>query len=124
MDVLGPLVLAAAAAIGGVSGFNRLKRARLRTDEDARNGWLAHFPGDRVTESVVSRDGRAALVDTSWGTGVLCRGGAMARRLDGAEVAQVSDGLEIRFNSVDLPRIRVLLPDAVADRWADRIAES
>ena len=115
-------VAAVAAAVTALRWA--LARGRL-TREDVAQAWRQSFPGDHVSDSVVSRDGRVALVQTDWGAGVVCRNGRMARRLDGALVEAVHDGLAIRFeHDITAPRLHLTLDPADAARWQERIEEA
>ncbi len=119
MDPVAPL-LVAAAAFGGYVGFFR-KRRRLNDAPTVEAAWRASYPGDEIRDSVVSTDGRAGLVETSWGAGLVCRGGTVARRLDGAEAELDSGGLLIRLPDLDPPRIHLALEPGAAALWQERI---
>ena len=112
--------IAAAAAFSGISAFRRWRQAKLAAPCDA---WRAAYPGDRVRDSIVSEDGRTALVETDWGCGVICRQGRVARRLDRAETDIGPEGLSIRLRDIDVPRVTVKLGRADAALWHDKIVE-
>ena len=116
-----PPLLAASAVIYGVKRF---LHGRLTSEDAARTAWLAAFPGDTVRRAITSRDGRSALVETNWGTGVICRKGRFARRLDGAEVWTGSNGLSISFHDITAPHVHVDLTAADAAAWQERIEEA
>lgn len=121
MGPAAPLVVLA-AAMGGFGLFRRLTgRPDWSAPGEAARSWMQLFPGDRVDDSVVSLDRRTALVATGWGTGVICRGGSFARRLDRAITESDSGGLTIRFRDGTTPRIRVRLSPADTALWQERI---
>ncbi len=119
MDPVAP-ILVAAAAFGGYIGFFRNRR-RLNDTRTVEAAWLASYPGDEIRRSVVSEDGRAGLVETSWGTGLVCRGGSVARRLDHARTDLDESGLLIRLPDLDASRIHLQLDPAQAALWQERI---
>ena len=116
--------LAAAAAFGGITAFRRWRDGSLRGADGARNAWRAAYPGDRVHSSIVSEDGRTALVETDWGCGVICQRGAFARRLDKAATDIEADGLHIHLRDITVPRVTVKLNPADAALWQEKIEES
>ncbi|SFG97323.1 hypothetical protein SAMN04488020_105181 [Palleronia marisminoris] len=117
-------LLAAAAAFGGITAFRRWREGSLRGADGARNAWQAAFPGDRVHNSIVGEDGRAALVETDWGCGVICQRGALARRLDKAATAISADGLHIHLQDDAVTRVTVKLNPADAALWHEKIKGS
>ncbi len=119
MDPVAP-VLIAAAAFGGYISFFRSRR-RLNDARTVEAAWLATYPGDEVRGTVLSQDGRAALVETAWGTGLVCRGGDVARRLDRASTEVDDTGLLIRLPDLDTPRIHLRLAPGEAALWQERI---
>jgi hypothetical protein len=122
MDPVAPF-LAVAAALGAYAQFSR-SRKRLGDARSVERAWLAAYPGDEVRHSVLSRDGRAALVETGWGTGLLCRGGEVARRLDRAETEIDDAGLVILLPGLEPPRIRLKLDPTEAALWQERIGSA
>ncbi len=119
MDPVGPF-LAAAAAFGAYVQYARSRR-KLSDIRSVERAWLAAYPADDVGNVVLSKDGRAALVETSWGTGLVCRGGDMARRLDAARAEIDDEGLVIRLPDLDTPRVRLRLGPTEAALWHERI---
>lgn len=119
MDPIAPL-LVAAAAFGAIVKFTKSRR-RLTDARSVEAAWLAAYPGDEIRRSVLSKDGRSALVETTWGTGLVCRGGDLARRLDRARTEVDDEGLVIRLPDLDLPRIRLRLDATDAALWQERI---
>ena len=111
-------LLAAAAAFGGITAFRRWREGALRGSGGARNAWQLAYPGDQVHDSIVSEDGRAALVQTDWGCGVIFRRGAVARRLDTAAIEVAADGLNIDLRD---DAVTVKLTPADAAHWHEKI---
>ena len=121
MGPAAPLLVIAAAAMGGFGMVRRLLgHPDWSTREAVARSWQDSFPGDRVEDSVVSRDGRAALVATGWGTGVISRGG-IARRLDRATTVSDGDGLVIHFDDITASRVRGRLSPEYTAPCHDRI---
>lgn len=120
MEPVAPL-LVAAAAFGGVW---RLARRRRLSDRPAvEAAWRAAYPGDEIRDVALSSDGRSALVQTAWGTGVVCRRGQIARRLDHARAEADAAGLLLRLPDLDTPRIRLRLDPGLAALWQERIEQ-
>ena len=120
---MGPAVpFFVAAALGGLGLARRFLIRSDLSDRDApARFWHQAYPGDQVQDSIVSLDGRSALVMTGWGAGVICRGGDFAGRLDHAVTESDADGLIIRFDDVTAPRVRIRLTPEDAARWQERI---
>ena len=116
-----PPLLAASTVFYGI---RRFLHGRLTTEEAARQAWLVAYPGDTVRDAIPSRDGRSALVETDWGTGVICRKGRFARRLDGAEVRTDDTGIAIHLPDLETPRVHVSLTPQDAARWQERIEDA
>ncbi len=119
MDPVAP-ILVAAAAFGGLWKFARTRR-RMADRSAVEAAWLAAYPGDEVRESILAEDGRAALVETPWGTGLVCEGGHVARRLDRAETEVAEGGLVIRLPDLGMPRVKLRLGPVDAALWQERI---
>ncbi|WP_323768079.1 hypothetical protein [Antarctobacter sp.] len=124
LTVLIGLVVVGIAAIALLIHTTGLSQPRRFTTEDAaRTAWTREFPSSDITEVTLCRSGRAALIDTDAGVGVVWPMGAdsTARRLTGARVTRRDGGLALHLPDYAAPTVRLYLdPDETA-LWAERI---
>lgn len=124
LTVLLPLVVIGIAGIAAILHLLGYSRAySFASDADARAAWAREFPGDRTDGATVCASGRAALVDTTRGPGLVWAMGAdtACRVLDGGRASLTSSGLTIRFPDFNAPRVSLAMPPAEARAWAARI---
>ncbi|AVO37699.1 hypothetical protein [Pukyongiella litopenaei] len=124
-----PLTLLLVLVIGGISAITLLLHLTGRSERvlltaaTARAGWLRQFPGDRVGEVTVARDGHAALVATPDGPGLVWAFGSdtVARRLDGCSAENTRRGLRLRLHDHTAPTVTLDLTGAERHDWLERI---
>ena len=124
LEVLLPMVVVGIAGITLILHVLGLSRpARLADEAEARAAWLDEFAEDKPMTVTLSRDGRAALVKTSRGRGVVWPMGAdtTARYLDGARVLHTQRGLRIDLPDYTAPRIHLTLDASEADMWSSEM---
>ena len=121
-----------ALVVGGIAGiavlthlFGLSERGRLASEEAARNAWAREFPRTPAGAVTLARDGRAALVATGMGPGLVWSFGAdtTARFLSGARVTRTATGLDIRLSDITAPRVRLRLEADEAEAWAQSLEE-
>lgn len=113
-----PPLLAASAVFYGVRW---LRRGRVGTEDAARTIWADAHPGDDIQRCAISQDGRAALVQSDWGMGVIGRNGRLVQRLDMVAVERAPDGLIVHVPGHAVP---ISLSQNEAADWHDRLSSS
>lgn len=98
-----------------------LRRGRVGTEDAARAIWSDAHPGDDVIRCAVSQDGRAALVESDWGMGVIGHNGRMVQRLDTVAVERSADGLTVHVPGDTVP---LRLSQTEATDWHQRLSSS
>ena len=124
LHILLPLVLLGIAGIAGLLhllGYSR--PAEIRDAAQACALWDHHCPGEAALSATVAGTGRAALVETERGAGLVWSFGAdsTARRLDGAEVHSTGDGLIVRLHDFTAPAVHLRLTPSETDLWLKAI---
>lgn len=124
LDIL--LIVVAAGMIGVTLMLHLTGHTRAFEIADegvARREWMRHHPDDEIREIALAPGGRAALVQTSLGLGLLWSLGAdtVAYHLTRPRVARRPDGLRIDTGDYAAPRVTLRLPPEARDAWADRI---
>ena len=81
--------------------------------------------GAQEIDIVISRDGRAALIETEQGAGLLWRFGAdtVARLLTAPRVSPASSGLRVRFADPGTPCVTLRLDERERPLWAQRLEQ-
>ncbi|WP_417207785.1 hypothetical protein [Antarctobacter sp.] len=124
LTVLIGLVVVGIAAIALLIHTTGLSHPRrFTTEEAARAAWTREFPLSDVKGVTLCRSGRAALIDTDAGVGVVWPMGAdsTARRLTDARITPHDGGLILHLSDYAAPTVRLHLdPDETA-LWAERI---
>lgn len=127
LQILLPMVVAGIAGIALLTHLLGLSRARILSNaEIARAAWDREFPDDPAVFAAVSSGGRAALIESSGGTGIVWVMGAdtVARSLAGAAVVVAEDGLTIRFPDFAAPHVHVQLDESCdAEAWSALLAK-
>lgn len=126
-----PLTVLVALVIGGVGGIALLlhlsgrSRRCVLTSETAEAAWLRQFPGDRVAEATVSKDGHAALILTERGLGLLWAFGAdtVARRLENFDLIDKGDRLRVVFRDFTAPAVTLALDAFERRHWLNRMQD-
>lgn len=124
---LGILLILVAGGISGIvvllhlTGHSRV--FEIDGEATARREWLRHNPGDDIREIHVVPGGRAALVVTAQGGGLLWSFGADTtfHDLRRAQVRQVGRGLRVVFGDFSAPAVTLCLPPEDRARWVARI---
>lgn len=125
-----PLPVLLALVVGGIAVIGLLlhltgqsRRFVIDGEATARREWLRHYPEDRVATVLVAGNGRAALVDTDRGPGLLWAFGAdtVAERLAAPQVADRPDGLRLVLNRFSAPAVHLTLTPAERALWRDRL---
>ncbi|MGC9368641.1 MAG: hypothetical protein ACP5DX_03775 [Paracoccaceae bacterium] len=124
LHILLPLVVLGVAGIAGLLhalGYSR--PAVIRDAAQACALWEHHYPGEEALGATVAADGRAALVDTARGPGLVWSLGAdsAARWLDGAEAHPTGDGLVVRLPDFTAPAVHLRLPPSETELWLKAI---
>ena len=128
-----PLEWMLALVAGGIAGIAALTWAlgwsaplRLGTPSEACRWWDRERPDRPARGAALAADGRAALIATEAGPGLVRVMGqdCTTHDLDGASIRAAPGGLDIRFPDFAAPRLRVRL-DEGGDRaaWAALITE-
>ena len=123
LTTLIPMVVLGIAAIALLLHLTGRSRRCVLTAEAAEAAWLRQYPGDRVAETTVSRDGHAALILTERGPGLLWAFGAdtVARRLENVDLIDSGDRLRVVFRDFTAPAVTLAL-DAIERRdWRNRM---
>jgi len=99
--------------------YLRVRFARPLTEETARQAWLASFPNGTITQTQIAKSGRAALVETDQGVGVLWQFGTsvLARRLPCRSIQDHAMGLRLRFADLSAPVVLLRLDPEEKARW-------
>ena len=117
LEILLALVVGGIAAIAALTHVFGLSRRALFADaEEARAAWRRAFPDDAPRGVTLLSDGRAALVETARGLGIVWTLGAdtVARHLDGAAIERRGDRLVLRFPDWGAPRVALRVTEAEA----------
>ena len=122
LDVMIPMVVIGIAGIGVLTYLlGWAKPVSFAVPEDAMRAWAENFPdGPAPTSAVVAGDGRAALVETEEGPGLIWAMGqdCAARLLAAADVTPTKKGLRVDFHDFGTPPVQVALDGARdADAW-------
>lgn len=119
-----PLHILLILVIGGIAGIGALLHVlghstpfAIDSDATARREWARHLPEDSIATVEIAESGRAALVLTDAGPGLLRSFGAdtVAHRITRAAVAK--GGLRLWLTDFGAPPVRVALTPAEALRW-------
>ena len=96
---------------------------RFATEAEARAAWTREFPSSPITGVTLCRSGRAALISTPLGAGVVWPMGAdsTARGLSGARVTQREGGLILHLPDYAAPTVRLHLDPDEITLWTERI---
>lgn len=124
-----PLEILLFLVVGGIAGIALalhlmgMSRAEPLDEAAARAGWLRQFPDDAVEHLRLARNGRAALVRTAAGRGVVWRFGAdtVAYRLDDVRLSEVAAGLHLRFADFGTPKLILQLAPDERRIWKEEI---
>ncbi|MFC2969732.1 hypothetical protein [Acidimangrovimonas pyrenivorans] len=125
-----PLGILLILVAGGITGIVLLlhltghsRPFEIDGEATARREWLRHNPGDEIREAHVAPGGRAALIVTTQGAGLLWSFGAdtTAHDLRRARVRQVRRGLRVIFGDFAAPSVTLRLPPEARAHWAARI---
>ena len=124
-----PLEILLILVTGGIAGIalalhlSGLSRVTPLDEGAARAGWLRHFPDDPVEELRLARNGRAALVRTASGRGVVWRFGAdtVARYLVDVRLRDLATGLQLRFGDFGTPKLTLDLAPEERRIWKEEI---
>lgn len=115
-----PLEILLILVVGGIAGIALalhlmgMSRSAPLDEATARAGWLRQFPDNEIAHLRLARNGRAALVRTKSGQGVVWRFGAdtVAHRIENVRVREVASGLFLRFADFGTPKLMLdLAPD-------------
>ncbi|ASP19861.1 hypothetical protein ANTHELSMS3_01146 [Antarctobacter heliothermus] len=125
-----PLTVLLALVVVGIAGVALLihttglsQPRRFTTEAEARAAWTREFPLTDITGVTLCRSGRAALIATPTGTGVVWPMGAdsTARWVADGRVTRRDGGLTLYLPDYVAPTVRLHLdPDEIA-LWAERI---
>lgn len=121
------LLIVVAAGIGGIALLLHLTgqtRAFAISDEaTARREWLRHFPDDAPQAIALIPGGRAALVETAGGRGLLWSLGddTAAYPLTAPRARPCRRGLRVEIGAFTAPAVTLPLPPEECARWAARI---
>lgn len=116
------LLILVVAGIGGIALLLHLTghsaEARLDRDSVVR-AWARHYPDDRVLHVRVADNGRAALVRTDTGPGLIRAFGAdtVARHLQGTDLHDTDTGLRIDFHDYTSPPVTLALSAQECAQW-------
>lgn len=123
LDVMIPMVVIGIAGIGVLTYLlGWAKPVSFAVPEDAMRAWAENFPdGPAPTSAAVAGDGRAALVETEEGPGLIWPMGqdCAARLLKDAQVSPTKAGLRVDFHDFGTPPVPVVL-DGLHDAEAWR----
>lgn len=123
-----PLPLLLALVVGGIGAIALIlhvlghsRPLRLAHAGEVRARWLREFPDDQVTQVVLCGDGRAALVMTRRGPGLVYAMGAdsAVHGLNGARIRETARGLRIDLNDFAAPGVTLTLGPQAKARWRD-----
>lgn len=120
-----PLELLLILVVTGIAGIAVLLHLLGRSDqarlfvEDAHTHWHRHFPDDHIIDATVSADGRAALIRTDQGAGLLWAFGAdtVGRHLTDFDMIETPTGLQIRFHDYATPKVSLHLAGQERAHW-------
>ncbi|QYX57506.1 hypothetical protein K1T73_03660 [Roseovarius sp. SCSIO 43702] len=127
LEILVPMVVLGIAGIAFLLHMLNLTDSRRLGDDDAvRAAWEREFP-ERPARSVTrSTTGRAALVETEHGRGLVwCMGAdTVVRALDDVTARVKNDTLILTTPDYGARRIRLHLAPGEAEAWARAIGET
>ncbi|KAJ56104.1 hypothetical protein ACMU_10125 [Actibacterium mucosum KCTC 23349] len=125
LEILGPLVVFGilfVAVLLHLLGYSR--RVNLRDEAQARAAWVREFPDTKVLQVAMAGNGRAALVMSSAGAGIVWAFGAdtVARRLS-PKARLHGDHIALRFPDYGTGQLRIPLPPETVAQWRDLLHE-
>lgn len=115
LEILGPMVVIGILGIAALLHFGGHSRVDPLTQERIFKEWEAQYPAAPAQRVKIANDGRAALVETSTGSGLIWTMGAdtAARIFDSPpEVTGSGDGLTVRTGDFTAPVVHVTLERA------------
>ncbi|TDK42311.1 hypothetical protein [Antarcticimicrobium luteum] len=123
LTVLIPMVVLGIAGIALLLHLAGRSQRCVLTPVSAEMAWLRQFPGDRVAEATVARDGHAALILTDHGPGLLWAFGAdtVARRLLDYDLIDRGDRLRVVFHDFTAPTVTLTLDPFERRHWLNRM---
>ncbi len=124
LSILVPMVVIGIAGIAVLLHVLGKTGGRPLTSEDmARAAWLREMPDARIARVHLSRTGRAALIESDAGLGIVWAMGAdtAVRMLSGSRAEVRGHTLSLRLKDYDAPRIRLALDGNEAEDWAAKV---
>lgn len=124
LDVLLLMVACGIAGIGLLLHLTGHSRCfDIDSADTARREWLRHNPEDSIREVTLAPGGRAALILTEAGAGLLWSFGAdtVAHDLSRARIRPARTGLRVTFGDFASPAVTLRLPPEARTQWAARI---
>ncbi|ASM71200.1 MULTISPECIES: hypothetical protein [Roseobacteraceae] len=120
-----PLYLLLILVIGGIASIALalhllgLSQITPLGEDSARAGWLREYPDAEPQEITVTASGRAALIQTENGAGLVWAVGAntTARQLIAPRIADTAKGLRLTLRDPAAPRITLVLTDTERRTW-------
>ena len=122
LSILVPMVV---LGIGGITILLHLLGMSggrpLQDEAAARAAWAREVADDPVERVILSQTGRAALIHSASGRGIVWAMGAdtVARSLDGATMTASGTTLRIAFPEYDARGVKLTLAEGEAQRWAE-----
>lgn len=105
--------------VGLAVQYLRARFAPPLTEKAVSRAWRAAFPADKISQVDIAATGRAALVETDKGLGILWRlgTGMMTRRLPCRSIDDHASGLRLRFADLTAPVVLLRLDPEEKVRW-------
>lgn len=121
-----PLVVGGFAGIAGTLHLSGLAaKRRFAAESEARDAWRRAVPEAEIRQVALSRDGRAALIVTKMGPGVVWAmdAGGAARLCPGARIESTRRGPVLHLSEGSTPGIPLALPKTEVGRLQAAMGE-
>ena len=122
-----PLYILLLLVVGGISGVALLlhvlgkSKPVVLSANDARTAWLRLFPDDTISDIKIAENGRAALIATEHGPGLVWSFGidTVARYLTDFSLSETKTRLKVKFHDFSAPKVSLTLTETERAIWRE-----